>query len=997
MDPVERSSDEQGLTYDGFLSYSHAADGLLAPRLQAGLQRFAKPWWKRRALRVFRDETSLSANPHLWSSITEALDQSAWFVLLLSPDAAESPWVNQEIEYWKEHKDPSRILPVVTDGEFGWEGADVTGDSVPESLRGVFSEEPRWVDMRFARDEEQLDLKNPRFSAAVADIASALRGIPKDELESEDVRQHRRTLRTAWAAGILVLLLGIAAVFAAVQASRNAQEAEAQRSIAHQQRDIAEAGAERAVAAESLARSRELAASAINVLDDDSELSILLGLEAIDAAPAGADLPLEAVSALREAVHTSRLRNRIPISEGGGHVALALSPDDTSLAVAIEADAVLRLYDLETWEVIWEYAEADTTDSFYSLALSPTGDQLALGVIDSSSFHATPRPTTGEAEDDGEGARVVLLDAESGTPTETLEFGPCPSLLVGPYSPDGGHLPVSLGTGAACDDQFGSFSDGWRTELLDTATWEETAAFPTTFMAGASWSRDGSRLAVAGYDGQGVQVVNVSDESVIATIPGVFIGELSPDGSRVASFDFAGGYGINLHDVETGERVDKLTGLTDFATDIRFSADGHRLIASSQGRDAAVWNLSTGELQQSLPAGTEVSSVALNETTERAYLATETDITEWDLSGAAEGELDSVATGHWVQADSITANGDFGAFTAVDTANPTERMVRPFDATTGELADTSKATYMGTAPAVLPDGRIVFGALRSPDEGTEAARGGAVVWNPTDDSTTELIGCWITLTVVQQTPYGELPQCEDGEGQPFGVDRALTNPQGTTLLLENAIPGVGELRLFDAATLQPAGTLQLPEPYLSVWLFGGEWILVSDTDTSRGSAEQLAVLDLESGEPLARMVGGQAAISRDAALLAVASSTGAITVYESAAWEERATFGGGGTRVRGLEFSPDGSKLMTATTDNFVRVWDTADGSELARIPLTGPSDAHWLDESHIVVGTSEGLWTTLTLDVEELRQLAASRLTRGFTTEECTDYRIDPCPTDEH
>ena len=93
--------------YDGFISYSHAADGLLAPRLQAGLQRFAKPWWQRRALRVFRDESSLSANPHLWSSITEALDSSEWFVLLLSPDAAVSPWVNQEIEYWKANRDPS--------------------------------------------------------------------------------------------------------------------------------------------------------------------------------------------------------------------------------------------------------------------------------------------------------------------------------------------------------------------------------------------------------------------------------------------------------------------------------------------------------------------------------------------------------------------------------------------------------------------------------------------------------------------------------------------------------------------------------------------------------------------------------------------------------------------------------------------------------------------------------------------------------------------------
>jgi hypothetical protein len=115
--------------YDGFMSYSHAADDLLAPRLQAGLQRFAKPWWKRRALRIFRDESSLSANPHLWASITEALDESDWFILLLSPEAASSEWVNREVEYSLEHKDPDRIIPVVTDGDFAWASGDIVPDS----------------------------------------------------------------------------------------------------------------------------------------------------------------------------------------------------------------------------------------------------------------------------------------------------------------------------------------------------------------------------------------------------------------------------------------------------------------------------------------------------------------------------------------------------------------------------------------------------------------------------------------------------------------------------------------------------------------------------------------------------------------------------------------------------------------------------------------------------------------------------------------------------
>ena len=196
MDTAEARTTSSGAAggpvYDAFLSYSHAADELLAPRLQAGLQRFAKPWWKRRALRIFRDEASLSANPHLWSSITDALDNSGWFILLLSPHASESEWVNREVEYWVSNRDASRIIPVLTEGNFAWTDSGIESDAVPPALYGVYTDEPRWVDVRFAHSDEQLDLNNAAFRSAVADIAAPIRGVPKDELESEEVRQHRR-------------------------------------------------------------------------------------------------------------------------------------------------------------------------------------------------------------------------------------------------------------------------------------------------------------------------------------------------------------------------------------------------------------------------------------------------------------------------------------------------------------------------------------------------------------------------------------------------------------------------------------------------------------------------------------------------------------------------------------------------------------------------------------------------------------------------------------
>src|SRR3954451_18035591 len=112
--------------YAAFISYSHAADGRLAPALQRGLHGFARPAFRLRALRVFRDEASLSANPGLWSSIEQALGSAEFFILLASPEAARSPWVGRETSYWVQHKSPATLFIVLTDGELVWN--DDVGD-----------------------------------------------------------------------------------------------------------------------------------------------------------------------------------------------------------------------------------------------------------------------------------------------------------------------------------------------------------------------------------------------------------------------------------------------------------------------------------------------------------------------------------------------------------------------------------------------------------------------------------------------------------------------------------------------------------------------------------------------------------------------------------------------------------------------------------------------------------------------------------------------------
>ena len=140
---------------------------------------------------------------------------------LASPDAAASVWCGREVEHWRAKHGSEGLLVLLTDGEILWdEHANDFDWSVTTALgpafAGAFEEEPFHVDMRWARSETQLDLTDGRFRDQVADLAAPVHGMAKDELASEDVRQHRRAVRQAIAAGIALVLLTIAAVATSV-------------------------------------------------------------------------------------------------------------------------------------------------------------------------------------------------------------------------------------------------------------------------------------------------------------------------------------------------------------------------------------------------------------------------------------------------------------------------------------------------------------------------------------------------------------------------------------------------------------------------------------------------------------------------------------------------------------------------------------------------------------------------------------------------------------
>lgn len=189
--------------YDAFISYSHARDRGIATALQDVVQRLGKPWYRRRALRVFRDDTSLAATPALWPSIVDALDGSRFLILLASPEAAASRWVDREVAHWLAHRGADTLLLALTAGELNWDEA--AGDfawsaqtPLPPALKGRFAHEPRWVDVRDWRLRAAPGAQD--FVARAADLAAVVRGMPKEDLLSEELRLQRRALRLAWSA-----------------------------------------------------------------------------------------------------------------------------------------------------------------------------------------------------------------------------------------------------------------------------------------------------------------------------------------------------------------------------------------------------------------------------------------------------------------------------------------------------------------------------------------------------------------------------------------------------------------------------------------------------------------------------------------------------------------------------------------------------------------------------------------------------------------------------
>ena len=113
--------------YRAFISYSHA-DQAWARRLHRALETYRVPTRlvgqatrkgdvPRRLTPIFRDRDDLSASGDLSASVRDALARSGTLIVICSPAAADSRWVNEEIRVFRELNPGGDVLAAILSGE----------------------------------------------------------------------------------------------------------------------------------------------------------------------------------------------------------------------------------------------------------------------------------------------------------------------------------------------------------------------------------------------------------------------------------------------------------------------------------------------------------------------------------------------------------------------------------------------------------------------------------------------------------------------------------------------------------------------------------------------------------------------------------------------------------------------------------------------------------------------------------------------------------------
>jgi hypothetical protein len=224
--PENETASQDKYKYWAFISYSHS-DEEWATWLHKSLETYKVPkkligrqtpvgTLPRRVYPVFRDRDELPGASDLGGNIRQALSQSRYIVVICSPKAAISKWVNEEIKGFKSLGREDRVLCLITDGEPNAKPDSGQLECFPTAVRfrvngdGELTDEPTEPIAADARKG-----KDGRANAKLK-LLSGILSVGYDELKQrEKQRQFYRKLRIAASLVGFVFLTTLVYVLAA--------------------------------------------------------------------------------------------------------------------------------------------------------------------------------------------------------------------------------------------------------------------------------------------------------------------------------------------------------------------------------------------------------------------------------------------------------------------------------------------------------------------------------------------------------------------------------------------------------------------------------------------------------------------------------------------------------------------------------------------------------------------------------------------------------------
>jgi WD40 repeat protein len=559
--------------FDVFLSYSRK-DEAFGRKLEEALENYTLPKdvnsraISRKRLNVFRDKKDLVPNDaDYYKAIEGYLNKSQYLVVICSPNARASDYVNDEIKAFLTANEANRIIPVLLSGKPNNDSQATPEEyAFPQALCDAAAMPLAVGFTEFVRAPGKLN--KGVYHDSWYTLLAKIFGTERAEIERLDAkRQARRRAIFAGVSLAVIAALLVALVFAIISRQQAARERDhAQQLLYASDMNLAQ----RAYASANVGLGRQLLESHRPKAGEQD----LRGFEWYYL-----------WNQYNDYLASFESTNDLVFSSDGSRFATL-----TADAVKIWDTASRR----ETMNIaLGPVPQGTNTDAFATLALdfSPDGNTLAYGDtkrgtllldIASGSSRKIPFPVLGEKQRQSS----VLSNEEGIQRYWQLVGGGAPR-----FSPDGRLLAIDYGCGVVAVHNAKSLSQ------LATLGEGPPASGCASFV---TFSGDGKMLAYG--DGYGVGLWDTVTESDLRG-PGEedadvadSIGQLesvaiSPDNRTLAIGDR--NQQIVLWNISTRKVVGRLKGHTGWVSALAFSPDGKTLYSGGMDQTVKLWDLSS--------------------------------------------------------------------------------------------------------------------------------------------------------------------------------------------------------------------------------------------------------------------------------------------------------------------------------------------------------------------------------------------------------------------